>query len=127
MQPKAFGRMALVLGCAIVGCLSPWAAEAPGLAERVRTLVKQLDDPQFQARQQADQELRRLGIDVVPHLRKELEGKHPLEVTRRLESIVNELSRVPWKTDIAAAQAEAARTGKPLLVFSTIGEVDGFA
>lgn len=97
------------------------------MADHVKTLVRQLDDPQFLRRQQADQELRRLGIAVVPLLQKELAAKHPLEVTRRLEAIVTELSRIPWRTDISVAQEEAARTGKPILVFSTIGDVDGFA
>jgi len=127
MRRLAFGRWALVLAGAAVCCLSPWAAEPPGMADRVGALVKQRDDDRFAVRQQADRELRQLGIAVVPHLQKALEAKHPLEVTRRLESIVLELSRIPWKTDMSLAQEEAGRTGKPILVFSTIGEVDGFA
>jgi hypothetical protein len=121
------GRFALVLTTAVVCCLSPWAAEPAGLVERVKVLVRQLDDQRFASRLQADQELRGLGIAVVPLLQKELDAKHPLEVSRRLESIVTELSRIPWKTETSVAQEEAGRTGKPILVFSTIGDVDGFA
>lgn len=127
MRRGVLGRLTVVLGWAAVCCLSPWAAEPADPAERVKALVRQLDDQRFATRQQADQELRGLGIAVVPLLQKELEARHPLEVTRRLESIVAELSRIPWKTEISVAQEEAGRTGKPILVFSTIGDVDGFA
>ena len=127
MRRRNLGRWALTLAGAVLCCVAPWAAEPPGMAERVAGLVKQLDDNRFAIRQQADVELRKLGIAVVPLLQRELEARHPLEVTRRLESIVLELSRIPWQTDISQALEEARRTGKALLVFSTIGEVDGFA
>ena len=55
---------------------------------------------------------------IVPLLEAELKTRPSLEVSRRLESIIQDLSRIPWRTDLAAATVEARRVGKPLFVFS---------
>ncbi|MBY0527670.1 MAG: thioredoxin family protein [Gemmataceae bacterium] len=121
------GRILLVLIGAALCCLAPGAAEPRSLPERVSALVKQLDDNRFAVRHEADRELRSIGVAVVPLLKKEMETRPPLEVYKRLESIVTDLSSIPWKTDLAQAREEAKRAGKPILVFSTIGDVGGFA
>jgi hypothetical protein len=118
---------ALVMLAVAVFCLPPRAAEPVSPADKVRGLVERLDDNRFEVRTEADRELRSLGVAVVPLLKKEMERRPALEVYRRLENIVTELSSIPWKTSISVAQEEATRTGKPILVFSTIGDVDGFA
>lgn len=109
-------------------------AIAPGLraeelpqpdAGQVRTLVRQLDDQRFPARQEADRQLRELGIGVVPMLRQELARRPALEVSRRLEAIVDELAQIKWRHDAQKALQEAKRTGKPLLVLSSLGRSDG--
>lgn len=92
---------------------------------QVRSLVKQLDDPRFPVRQDADRQLRELGIGVVPILRKEMDRRPSLEVHRRLEAIVDELAQIKWRHDLTDALKEAKQSGKPLLVFSSLGKSDG--
>jgi len=116
---------AAVLLCAVIAVF-PSAARAAD-PDRVHSLVQQLDDPRFEIRQSADQALRDLGIAVVPLLRKELKARHPLEVHRRIEAIVKALSLLKWRDDLGDGLREARRTGKPLLVLSSLGERDGFA
>jgi hypothetical protein len=99
-------------------------AAAPEPA-RVQALVQQLDDSRCPARQHADRALRELGIGVVPQLRAALQTRPPLEVYRRIESIVNELTELPWQSDLPAALREARRSGKPIVVFSTLGQLTG--
>jgi hypothetical protein len=91
----------------------------------VETLIKQLDDSRFSARQDAERRLLDLGIGVVPQLRRELRTRPPLEVCRRLEAIIHALADVHWYHDLDDAKRQAARTGKPILVLSTLGKPDG--
>jgi hypothetical protein len=105
----------------------PRPVPAPPDAEKVRELVKRLNDKRFAVREQADRALRQFGIRVVPLLRQELTRPPCLEAERRLEKIVRDLTQLGWHRDLAAAKSEAARQNKPLLVFSTIGEPGGFA
>ena len=101
-------------------------ATAPA-ATKVEALVKQLDSDKFAAREAADKALRQFGIPVVPLLQKELQGRPALEVRRRLEKIIADLTRLDWRKDLASAVKEASKSGKPILVYSTIGEPNGFA
>ena len=94
-------------------------------AGQVRALVQQLDDQRFSVRHDADRQLRELGIGVVPLLRQELARRPALEVYRRLEAIVEELAQIKWRHDPKEALQEAQRTGKPLLVLSSLGRSDG--
>lgn len=95
-----------------------------GEEDRLRDWVRDLDDPRYAVRREADAALRRQSALVVPLLEKETTRN--LEQKQRLERIVAELRRLPWHHDLAAAQAEAQATGKPLLLFSTLGDVYGF-
>ncbi len=115
-------RPSLLLVLAACCCLSAAPAADPA---RVAALVKHLDDARFAQRQKAEDELRGMGISVVPLLQKEMESRPPLDVYRRLEKIVVELSNLRWLSDLAEAQSETAVNGKPILVFSTNGEWDG--
>lgn len=124
-------RSPLVWGLALsVGAmvLAP-TVRAEGLPQpdtrQVRGLVKQLDDLRFPVRQDADRQLRELGIGAVPLLRQELASRPSLEVFRRLESIVDDLAQIRWRYDLTDALKEAQQTGKPLLVFSSLGKSDG--
>jgi hypothetical protein len=62
----------------------------PGV-RRVRALVRQLDDPRYRVRRQADRQLRLLGEAALPLLRAELARTPSLEVYRRLEQIIQHL------------------------------------
>jgi hypothetical protein len=97
-------------------------ADAPSIQpERVRTLVRQLDDDRFSVRRDADQALRGLGVPALPLLRTEVENAPSLEARRRLEAVIDELSRLHWQRDLDVALRQAKETGKPLLVFSAAG------
>ncbi len=97
------------------------------LPEVVDRLIRQLDDPRFPARRQADLDLRALGIEAVPSLRKELEKRPPLEVRRRIEGILEELAVIRWNDTLDDGLRAAAASGKPLLVLSTLGARTGIA
>jgi hypothetical protein len=125
---RLFGlAMTLVLCSAgILFSSAPTTEAPPPDRDHVRRLVARLADARFKVRSQADADLRRLGTTAVPLLRKELAAASNLEVRSRLEKIVAALADVGWRTDLAATLARAAQADKPVLVFSTIGEVDGF-
>lgn len=56
--------------------------------EKVRKLVKELDDDRFEVRQTASRELEKMGALIQPALRHFLEVQPPPEVRRRLEALV---------------------------------------
>jgi hypothetical protein len=100
----------------------PPAAPDPAV---VQTLLRQLDERSFPRRQEADLKLRQLGLGVVPLLRQERNLRPALEVASRLDSIIDDLLGLKWHEDLAVAQEEARRTGKLLLVVSTLGKPNG--
>jgi len=104
-------------------------AAPPSAPDRsvVQTLLRQLDERSYFRRQEADLKLRQLGLGVVPLLRQELDQRPALEVVSRLECIINDLLALKWHGDLATAQNEARRTGKLLLVVSTLGKPNGQA
>ena len=63
-----------------------------GLERKVRTLMKQLTNDSYAKRQQADEDLRKLGPDVLPLLKKEIAVAKDPEASRRLRRIVMDLS-----------------------------------
>src|SRR5262249_26182746 len=64
--------------------LKPGAADAKRLAK----LLADLDSDDFDARQQADAELEKLGQEAEPALRGALQGKPSLEVRQRVERLL---------------------------------------
>jgi hypothetical protein len=118
---------ALVLGLATTPDTAFLSASLPAAdAQRVRRLVRQLDDDCYASRAEADRLLRQLDVTAVPLLRQELQTPTTLELRRRLERIIAHLSQLPWTDDMPAALRTAGRDGKPVLVFSTIGVPGGF-
>jgi hypothetical protein len=121
----------LVAGIALLGgalvFVTTARADPPIAPEpaRVQALLKQLDDPRFLARQEADRGLRKLGIGVAPQLRKELKTRPPLEVVRRIDDIIDHFLSIPWVDDWDEAIQEAKKISKPMLVLSTLGKRGG--
>jgi len=99
-------------------------AAAEAVPHTAAALIRQLDDPSFTVRQEADGKLRALGAAAVPLLRQELRSRPSLEVARRLESILLDQVCLRWHESLESGVAEARRTGKPILVVSTFGKVD---
>jgi RNA polymerase sigma factor (sigma-70 family) len=63
-------------------------------SKRIEQLIGNLDDAQFQVREQAKQELAALGEDAAPLVRKALAGKPSLEARQRLEALLDQLDGV---------------------------------
>jgi len=89
--------------------LRPAAAIAP---QRLASLIGNLDSHEFQVRQQATQELEKLGDDAAPGLRQVLEGHPSLEVRQRIEGILARLE--PQST-------ESLRLARAVAVLEHIG------
>ena len=90
-------------------------------------MVEALGSHDYARRTGAQKELIKLGSEHVPALRGALaEAKDP-EIRTRLQRIIRTLTTPNWLTDLAQARRQASRTGKPILVFSTIGAPDGYS
>jgi hypothetical protein len=74
-------------------------------ARVVDRLIAGLDSDQFEQRQKATQELRRLGEGAVPALRQALRGKLGLEPRKRIERLVKELEDKGSPTQLRAIRA----------------------
>jgi len=68
-------------------------------AKRIKRLIADLDNNQFQARQQAAKELRALGDLAAPALQKALAGNPPAEARARLVALLALLDDAPLSPD----------------------------
>jgi hypothetical protein len=120
-----FPRLLLVLstGAALA---APAFAFTPPTDDEISRLVAQLDAADFRTRDRATHRLRELGLDALPRLRKAAEESPSPEVRSRLADVIAGLTRVGWRSDLAAVRAEALRTGRPILVVATVGPPTGF-
>jgi hypothetical protein len=127
MVMKGFGVCALTLAILTGAAVSNARADPPPLPDRagVQFLIGQLDHPEFARRLQAEQNLRGLGVGVVPLLREELRNHPPLEVVARLDDIIQDLVQLRWHDNLVRARAEAQRSGKMMLVVSAVGKPGG--
>ncbi|MBL8792573.1 MAG: hypothetical protein JNM56_01580 [Planctomycetia bacterium] len=69
-------------------------AERPN-AQQIQKLINQLDDKSFNVRQKASQDLMQLGALVEPALKDALAAKPSLEVSRRIEELLERLKQGP--------------------------------
>jgi hypothetical protein len=70
--------------------LYPRLDVVPEIARRAAQLIAQLDNANFQVRDQATRELIAIGPHAFPHLRRALADRPPLEVRLRIERILEE-------------------------------------
>jgi len=113
--------MRTLLACLL---LASWQQD-PEIDRKVAALVQKFDTEELAARDAAEMELVKLGRPALQSLRRALTDASP-EVRSRLERVISSLTKPRWMTDVAAAKAKAAELKKPLLVFSTIGPLDGY-
>jgi WD domain, G-beta repeat len=66
---------------------------SPPTAEQLDRLAAELNSDVFTVREQAEQELERLGQGAEPTLRRLLEGEPSLDLKRRVERLLNKLDR----------------------------------
>jgi WD40 repeat protein len=74
--------------------LTQWFQQRPD-AKQIKQLVANLDDKSFTVRQKASQDLTNLGPLVEPALKDALAGKPSLEMTRRIEELLDRLKQGP--------------------------------
>jgi WD40 repeat protein len=86
-------------------------------AQRVATLLKQLDGDSFSERERAMSELKKLGDGVEPALRTALAGKPPPETRRRLAQLLKDL-------DVTNPAGERIRTARALEVLERVGDAE---
>jgi hypothetical protein len=96
-------------------------------AAKIDAIIARLGHESFAIRAAAQRELMALGIDAVPKLRKAYEATADVEIRWRLKRAIHTITRPQWYLHLKTAQQEAARSGKLLMVFSTIGQAEGFS
>jgi len=89
-------------------------------------LIRRLGHESVDVRVAAEEALRAGGKPAVAPLRKAAEEHPDPEVRARAAALVRHHVQVRWHTDLEAARAKAVAESKPLLVFSTMGPLDGF-
>ena len=120
-----FPRLLVVLSFGAV-LVAPAPALTPPPDDEITRLVAQLDADDFRTRDRAARRLREVGLDAVPRLRTAAEESQSAEVRTRLADLIAGITRMGWRSDLAAVRSEALRTGKPILVVSTVGSPTGF-
>jgi hypothetical protein len=66
--------------------------DTPAIPERIAKLIAELHSDQFKVRQNAFQQLEKLGVEAQPALQKELGTKPSLEVSSRLEQLLAKIT-----------------------------------
>jgi hypothetical protein len=107
-----------------VGCV-PDEPAAP--KDDIAPLVAQLGDRDFRTREKATRDLTAKGWDAVPAVQKALDKATEPEVAERLEKVLAAITKLEWYAKPDEAVAAASKSGRPILMFSTIGDPDGFA
>jgi hypothetical protein len=93
----------------------------------IAPLVAQLGDHDYRTREKATRDLTAKGWDAVPAIEAALDKATEPEVAERLEKVLAAITKLEWFAKPDDATAAAAKTGRPILMFSTIGDPDGFA
>lgn len=109
----------------LVGCVPDEPKAAP--PDDLAPLVAQLGDRDFQTREKAHKALAAKGWPAVPRLQTALDEATEPEVADRLQRILAGITKLNWLVKPDDAVTAARKSGKPILVFSTIGDPDGFA
>ncbi len=97
------------------------AQEDPAIARHLAALGAE----SIAARDEAEEALAAIGRPAVAAIRRALASADGDEKAR-LERVLKLLTEPRWKTDLDAALAAAKTESKPLLVFSTIGDLGGY-
>src|SRR5262249_19204051 len=84
--------------------LHPHMEIEPGLAAHVATLIRQLDDENFQKRTAASKALLEIGPMAIALLRAELQKAPPLEVRKRIEAVLDRVDAGEWLKPAAPAK-----------------------
>lgn len=95
--------------------------------EQLAQLVRDLGADSYEAREAAEKALIDIGRDALEAVQAAAkEGSDP-EVRERAAHVLAAITRPRWRRDVAEAIVEARASKKPLLVFSTVGEPEGWS
>ncbi len=100
-------------------------ADAPDPA-KVAELIHQLGADAYDARDAAERALIDIGRAALPAIQAAAQDPDP-EVRQRILVILAAITKPRWQRDVASAIVQARQEHKPILVFSTIGEPDGWS
>lgn len=95
--------------------------------EKLAQLVRDLGADSYEAREAAEKALIELGREALDAVQAAAKAGPDPEVRERAAHVVAAISRPRWRRDVPEAIAEARSTKKPLLVFSTVGEPEGWS
>lgn len=124
---RSHGWLPPIIFACLLTCGCARAADSKVDEQKLKSWVSELASQDFDVRERAELSLTGLEIDVVEQLNKALAAQTDEEVVARLKRVIFRLSHPRWLHELNAAKAEAQKTGRPILIFSTIGESDGFA
>ena len=95
--------------------------------ERIKTLVAELGSQEFEARESAQATLLSMDCGALAILKRCFELQTDPEILQRLKAVLWTLSHPRWLGSVEEAKGAALKTGKPIMVFSTIGPSNGFS
>jgi hypothetical protein len=92
----------------------------------VKDLLDQLGSEILEARESAEEALKKRGRTILPELRRAAQGHVDAEVRARAQAVIRHFTEVRWRIDLEGALRTAARLKKPVLVFSTMGAPEDY-
>ena len=93
----------------------------------LKSLAAKLRSESYDEREAAQAALLAVSVENAPVLKRILAAETDQEARTRLSRVIARISRPFWSTDLSAALKAARDADRPVLVFSTIGEVNGFS
>ena len=104
----------------------PARAEDPS-ETRFQTWVADLGSEEFAVREAAHKELLKLGSGWKSSLEQAIAGATDAEFLMRLRDVLSRCGRPAWRTDLEGALETAKRENRPILILSTVGDLDGYS
>ena len=122
----------IILGMLSISVISLFGAESNGTKNlpnsgTVQALIGQLASESYEQRENAHTKMLSLGARLLPALRGAEENTHDPEVRNRLKALIRGLARPRWQSSLEQAKLAAKSSGKPIMIFSTIGPLNGFS
>lgn len=89
-------RIIAVAGlCALALTTHSWADDkAPAVTDPTAKLIERLASPDYKVRESATKALEERGVELLPELRKALDGEHPAEARKRIAALVERFERL---------------------------------
>ena len=89
-------------------------------------LIRGLGSDDYAARETATAKLIEMGRAALPALREAAAATRDEEVRIRIQQIIRHVTELRWHTDLDSALKASREADKPLLIYSTIGALNGF-